>query len=589
MNLSQAYQDLARACNGRILVMDGNFDSQLSLQMLKEKDFRGDMLADHSVDLMGDDAILCVTAPNRVKKVHRAYLEAGADIIRTNTNNATSFGQSAFRLENMAYDIAKAGAAVACETLAEYNDDVLNCRTGKLGQVVERKFVAGCMGPISCAEGEDCACGFRDLVDAFAEQARGLLDGGADILLLDGVNDALNVKAALYAIDKVCNERNELVPIMVSGMVSEPGGRMTSGQTVEALRYSVSSFPVFCIGLEGAGDEHDVFPYLKGMGNAPVRMSVMEGVNLGAVKLHDSESVKECAKRIWRYSDDGLVSIVGGDRGAGPDTVRFFVKALKGCRSRRVPARRYNMLLSGLDPMDIANEGPCVMVGLGNDAKVLAVDLDGDDGIAVAGRARRPVMVKSQKWDRLVAGMECVQGKGIARSISLSEGEEVFLVKASEIRKRGFAVVCFAEDENGPADTFERETAIVERMYRLLVGKLNFLAEDIVFEPNMPADDPVNMLFKVCRYVKANLPYAHVLGDAAPLGLTFDDEEIQAGLRSVFLHHAKKAGLDFVVMDAERFPAYEEIPYRLSCLLEDCVLSRTPDAKAKLLAFTASC
>ena len=565
MNLSQAYQDLARACNGRILVMDGDFGSQLSLQMLKEKDFRGEMFADHSVDLMGNDAILCVTAPNRVKKVHRAYLEAGADIIRTNTNNATSFGQSAFRLENMAYDIAKAGAAVACETLAEYNDDVLNCRTGKL---------------------EDCACGFRDLVDAFAEQARGLLDGGADILLLDGVNDALNVKAALYAIDKVCNERNELVPIMVSGMVSEHGGRMTSGQTVEALRYSVSSFPVFCIGLEGAGDEHDVFPYLKGMGNAPVRMSVMEGVNLGAVKPHDSESVKECAKRIWRYSDDGLVSIVGGDRGAGPDTVRFFVKVLKGCRSRRVPARRYNMLLSGLDPMDIVNEGPCVLVGLGDDAKIHAVDLDRDDGVEVARKARRPVMVKSQKWDRLVAGMECVQGKGIARSISLAEGEEVFLVKAAEIRKRGFAVVCFAEDENGPAETFERETAIVERMYRLLVGKLNFLAEDIVFEPKMPAEDPVNMLFKVCRYVKANLPYAHVLGDASMLGLAFDDEEIQAGLRSVFLHHAKKADLDFIVMDAERFPVYEEIPYRLSCLLEDAVLSRTPDAKAKLIAST---
>lgn len=585
MNLSQAYQDLARACNGRILVMDGDFGSQLSLQMLKEKDFRGDMLADHSVDLMGNDAILCVTAPNRVKKVHRAYLEAGADIIRTNTNNATSFGQSAFRLENMAYDIAKAGAAVACETLAEYNDDVLNCRTGKLGQVVERKFVAGCMGPISCAEGEDCACGFRDLVDAFAEQARGLLDGGADILLLDGVNDALNVKAALYAIDKVCNERNELVPIMVSGMVSEPGGRMTSGQTVEALRYSVSSFPVFCVGIEGADAALDVFACLKDMGAAPVRMSVMENVDLKAIKPHDSESVKECAKKIWRYSDGGLVSVVGGDKMSNPETVRFFVKALKGCRARRVPARRYNMLLSGLESMDIAREGPCVMIGKEDGVKILAVNLDAGDAIADAHLSRIPVMVESSKWDKLVAGMECVQGKGIARSISLSEGEEVFLVKAAEIRKRGFAVVCFAEDENGPAETFERETEIVERMYRLLVGKLNFLAEDIVFEPNMPTEDPVNMLFKVCRYVKANLPYAHVLGDASMLGLAFDDEEIQAGLRSVFLHHAKKADLDFIVMDAERFPVYEEIPYRLSCLLEDAVLSRTPDALKKLRQF----
>lgn len=595
MNLSQAYQDLARACNGRILVMDGNFGVQLSLQMLKEKDYRGEMLADHSVDLMGNNAVLCITAPDRVKKVHRAYLEAGADIIRTNTCNANSFGQSAYRLENMAYDIAKAGAAVAREAVIEYDDDVRNCRTGKLGQVVERKFVAGCIGGLpGQGSGQDRA-GFRELVDAFGEQVRGLLDGGADILLLDGVNDALEVKAALYAIDKVSNERGELVPIMVSGLVSGAEGRLSAGQAPEALRYSVSSYPIFCIGFEAAGGESDAFPHMKEMGNAPVRMCVMENVDLAKIKPHDSESVKECAKRIWRYSDGGLVSVVGGDRNSNPETVRFFVMALKGCRTRRIPARRYNMLLSGLDPMDLSREGPCVMVGKDASARILAVNLDEGGDIVAAGQARGPVMVESSKWDVLVSGLECVQGKGIARSISLAEGEEIFLVKAAEIRKRGFAVVCFAEDENGRAETFERETAIIERMYRLLIGKLNFQAEDIVFEPNVVkpdggalAVDPVNLLFKVCRYVKANLPYAHVLGDSALLGIAFDDEEVQAGLRSVFLHHAKKCGLDFIVMEAERFPVYEEIPYRLSCLLEDCVLSRTADARQKLNAFVAS-
>lgn len=595
MNLSQAYQDLARACNGRILVMDGNFGTQLSLQMPKEKDFRGQMFADHSVDLLGNNAILCITAPDRVKKVHRAYLEAGADIIRTNTCNATSFGQAPYRLENMAYDIAKAGAAVAREALAEYDDDVRNFRTGKLGQVVERKFVAGCIGTASRAAGEECACGFRELMDAFGEQVRGLLDGGADILLLDGMEDSLNVKAALYAIDKVCNERGELVPIMVSGLLSEPGGRMPAGQTAEALRYSVSSFPVFCIGFEAAGAESDAYPHMMGMGNAPVRMCVMENVDVSKVKPHDSESVKECAKRIWRYSDGGLVSVVGGDRNSNSETVRFFVKALKGCRTRRVPARRYDMLLSGLDPVNISREGPCVMVGREGSVNIFAVNLDKGGDVAEARRSRIPVMVESSKWDMLISGLECAQGKGIARSISLAEGEEIFLVKASEIRKRGFAVVCFAQDEKGPAQTFERETAIIERMYRLLVGKLNFLAEDIVFEPNVInadgsalAIDPVNMLFKVCRYVKANLPYAHVLGDFSMLGLAFDDEEVQAGVRSVFLHHAKKCGLDFLVANDEPHPVYEEIPYRLSCLLEDAVLSRTADAMKKLRQFAAS-
>ena len=553
------------------------------------------MLVDHSVDLMGNNAVLCITAPDRVKKVHRAYLEAGADIIRTNTCNANSFGQSTYRLENMAYDIAKAGAAVAREAVIEYDDDVRNCRTGKLGQVVERKFVAGCIGGLpGQGSGQDRA-GFRELVDAFGEQVRGLLDGGADILLLDGVNDALEVKAALYAIDKVSNERGELVPIMVSGLVSGAEGRLSAGQAPEALRYSVSSYPIFCIGFEAAGGESDAFPHMKEMGNAPVRMCVMENVDLAKIKPHDSESVKECAKRIWRYSDGGLVSVVGGDRNSNPETVRFFVMALKGCRTRRIPARRYNMLLSGLDPMDLSREGPCMMVGKDAGARILAVNLDEGGDIVAAGQARGPVMVESSKWDVLVSGLECVQGKGIARSISLAEGEEIFLVKAAEIRKRGFAVVCFAEDENGRAETFERETAIIERMYRLLIGKLNFQAEDIVFEPNVVkpdggalAVDPVNLLFKVCRYVKANLPYAHVLGDFSMLGLAFYDEEVQAGLRSVFLHHAKKCGLDFIVMEAERFPVYEEIPYRLSCLLEDCVLSRTADARQKLNAFVAS-
>ena len=590
MNLSQAYQDFARACNGRILVMDGNFGSQLLLQMPKEKDFRGKKFADHPVDLLGDDAVLCVTAPDRVKKVHRAYLEAGADIIRTNTGGANAFGQRPFCLEDMAYEIAKAGAAVACEALAEYDDDLRNCRTGKIGQVVERKFVAGCMGIASAGAGS--SVGFHELVDAFVDQARGLLDGGADILLLDGADDALCVKAALFAIDKVCNERGELVPIMVSALVSERGGRLLAGQTAEALWYSVSSFPVFCIGFEGAGETQDVFPYLKGMGTAPVRMSVMETVDLQKIGQHDNDAAKECAKRIWRYSDGGLVSVIGGSRGTSPETVRFMVKALKGSRTRRIPARRYNMLLSGLDPMNISHEGPCVVIGGNGGAQILTVNLDGDGDVVNAGQTVRPVMVQSAKWDVLLTGMESVQGKGIARSISLSEGEETFLSKAAEIRKRGFAVVCFAEDEKGPAETFERVSEIVERMYRLLVGKLNFLAEDIVFEPNMKFDDevvsdPVNLLFKVCRYVKANLPYAHVLGDAALLGLDFDDEEIKGGLYSVFLHHAKKSGLDFIVADEEAFPAYEEIPYRLSCLLEDFVLSRTPDAREKLQTFVA--
>ena len=628
MNLSKSYQELARASIGRILVMDGPARPIFDACDLREEDYRGEMFVDHAVDLQGNDDILCVTAPQVVKKAHRAYLEAGADIIRTNTMCANPIVQGKFRLENMAYDIALAGARVACESIAEYNDDILQCKTGKLGQTLERKYVAGTIGPAD----DSANLGFRDLVDAYSEVARGLLDGKADIILLDSFRNLLNVKAALHAVFKVCSERMELVPVMVSGEIAEAGAGTLAGLTARALQHSVSSFPVFSIGLSAGENASDLQVHLKEIETAPVRMSVMVDVSLEGMKPHDSDSVKGRAKELWRYADSGLVNIVGGGRETTPESLKFMVKALKGSPPRRIPARRYNMLLSGLAPMTVAGAGNSICIGnvfnreespefakifgernladavaLGHKqiafgAEILDVNLDSYDTEppqiqAFMGKmlddlslAKCPVMMDSRSWDLLIAGIECISGKGIARSISLSEGEEVFLTKAQEIRKRGFALVCFAEDEKGAADTFARETEIIERMYRLLVGKLNFLAEDIVFEPcveheGKPMDDAVSLLFKVCRYVKANLPYAHILGDVQKLGLHMSGlEKVKPGLTSVFLHHAKKAGLDFYIAKPEKIPAYEEIPYRMCCLFEDFVLSRVPDAKKKLAA-----
>lgn len=630
MNLSQSYQELARASIGRILVMDGPLGVVLETESLDEDVYRGKIFQDHSVDLAGNDDVLSVTAPERVKKAHRAYLDAGVDIIRTNTFNANPISQEKFRLENMSYDIALAGARVAREAIAEYNDDIVQCRAGKLGQTLERKYVAGCIGPAVTHEN----LGFHELVAAYGDVVRGLLDGGADILLLESCHDLLNVKAVLHAISKVCADRSELVPIMVTGKISGTNGCLQTGSTAKALQHSVSSYPVFCIGLSAESSIDDVFPYLNAIESAPIRMSVMVDVSLTGMNPHDTDSVKSCAKVLWRYTDAGLVNIVGGGENSTPETVRFMVKALKGCRTRKIPARRYNMLLSGFDPMTVLGSGNCICIGnvfnrgespefarwfdegdlegaiaLGRKqtaygAKILDVNIDSGDAetpqflafmsrmLKEANLAKVPVMVDSSSWDMLVAGMECVPGKGIARSISLAEGEEVFLVKASEIRKRGFAVVCFAEDESGPARTFERETAIIERMYRLLVGKLNFLAEDIVFEPNVEIpdgpDSAMNLLFKVCRFVKANLPYAHILCDVKKLGLYAEGlEKAWPGLMSVFLHYAKKSGLDFYIATPERIPVYEELPYRLCCLLEDVVKSPSQESLKKLRAAIA--
>jgi len=632
MNLSQAYQELARASIGRILVMDGPLGAVLDSESLTEADFRGEMLQDHSVDLEGDGEILNITAPERIKTVHRAYLEAGSDIIRTNTMKADALSQEKYRLENMAYDLACAGARVARTAIDEYNEDILQCKAGKLGQTLERKYVAGTLGPVDSPE----EIGFHELVAVYSDVARGLLDGGADILLFDGARDSRSLKASLYAMNKVCNDRSEIVPIMVMGEISRSGGCLQSGQTARALLHSVSSYPVFSIGLTAGEAEEDVFPHLKDVSTAPMRMCTIIDVPLEGVNLHDVDSVKSCARSVWRYTDAGLLNFVGGGKSSTPDTIRFLVKALKGCRPRRTPARRYSMALSGLEPL-LVPQSACLCVGnvfnrnespafarllqegnlkealaLGRrqgmyGARVLDVNLgEGEVEPAQVSAfmramgeeetlAKLPVMVESSRWDLLAVGMESVPGKGIARSISLSEGEEVFLAKAQEIRKRGFALVCYAEDENGAAETFERETQIAERMYRLLVGKLNFLAEDIVFEPcvesaaGTPLPDSVNLLFKVCRFVKANLPYAHVLGDIKKLGLYAEGmEKAWPGLTSVFLHQAKKCGLDFYVATPGKVPAYEELPYRLCCILEDAVKSPAGDSVKKLKAAIAN-
>ena len=579
MNLSKSYQELISCCNHQVLVLDGGFNAVLQRLNLSEADFRGKMFADHFVELKGDNNVLCLTAPDKVKGIHLAFLEAGADLIEANTACASSFGQTKYRLEHMAYDIAKAGAQAACEAVKEFN-----AWRRVQGKMVTPKFVVGAIASISSVTN------FSELSMAYGEQVRGLLDGGADVLLVKSVSDMRNCKAALYAICKECEKRGELFPIMVSGSFAGPDGRMAAGLSAKAFWHSVSSFPIFSIGFNCGLDAADIRSLMRDVDSARVRLSV-------------------CADKI--IPDEVSVNIVGGCSETTPEAIRTFARVYAARDPRKVPARDYNMLLGGLEPLELAPEHKLVsIVPPGKPGAVVRVDLDGGladpkaemprflkDLLETPFIAKCPVMIESIRWDTLLSGMENVQGKGIVKSISLKKGEDVFFFEAEEIRRHGFAVVCRAEDEQGPALTYGRRTELMERMYRLLVGRLDFAPEDILFDPVVlplgtgrdEYPDSAKEFFEACRFVKENLPHAHVVGDLSLLGYAFkEDAYLRDSMNSVFLNHATIAGMDFGIVEDGAMLAYEDIPLELRHLIEDLLFNRSPEATDALLEYAES-
>ena len=579
MNLSKSYQELISCCNHQVLVLDGGFNAVLQRLNLSEADFRGKMFADHFVELKGDNNVLCLTAPDKVKGIHLAFLEAGADLIEANTACASSFGQTKYRLEHMAYDIAKAGAQAACEAVKEFN-----AWRRVQGKMVTPKFVVGAIASISSVTD------FSELSMAYGEQVRGLLDGGADVLLVKSVSDMRNCKAALYAICKECEKRGELFPIMVSGSFAGPDGRMAAGLSAKAFWHSVSSFPIFSIGFNCGLDAADIRSLMRDVDSARVRLSV-------------------CADKI--IPDEVSVNIVGGCSETTPEAIRTFARVYAARDPRKVPARDYNMLLGGLEPLELAPEHKLVsIVPPGKPGTVVRVDLDGGladpkaemprflkDLLETPSIAKCPVMIESIRWDTLLSGMENVQGKGIVKSISLKKGEDVFFFEAEEIRRHGFAVVCRAEDEQGPALTYGRRTELMERMYRLLVGRLDFAPEDILFDPVVlplgtgrdEYPDSAKEFIEACRFVKENLPHAHVVGDLSLLGYAFkEDAYLRDCMNSVFLNHATIAGMDFGIVEDGAMLAYEEIPLELRHLIEDLLFNRSPEATDALLEYAES-
>ena len=637
---SESYKELLAASENRILILDGGFGTMLQRLKLSEADFRGARFLDADKELKGNNDVLSLTCPDKVEWVHHEYLKAGADIIETNSFGASPIGQREYGLGNVAYEMAKTAAEVACRAVALKKQEELDA-----GETPKRRFVAGSLGPTSktasmspdVADPAARAVTFRELSDSYRVAVNGLLDGGADILLVETVFDTLNAKAALYAIQQVCDERGKLFPIMVSGTITDASGRILSGQTAKAFWHSLSGYPIFSIGFNCALGAKDMIPHLRDIRNAPFRVSVHPNAGLPNQFGGYDDSPEMMGEWICRYAEEGLVNIVGGCCGTTPEHIRHFAKILDGRRPRQVPPKSGHILLSGLDSLEVAPDSRFVNVGErlniagsrkfanlireGNFAEAVnigvmqaengaqIIDVNLDDGMIDSEKtmvhflnllmsepnvARCPIMIDSSRWNVLQAGMECVQGKGIVNSISLKEGEEKFLYRAEQIRLRGFAVVCMAFDENGQATTFERKRDVCTRMYRLLRDKLDFSPEDILFDPNILTigtgmaehANYAKDYIETCRYIKQNLPFAHVVGGVSNLSFAFKgNNSIRESMHSCFLYHAGKAGMDFGIVNAGVLPVYEDIPEEERTLIEDLIFNRREDATDRLLAY----
>ena len=626
---------LYEALESRILLLDGGFGTMVQQYGFTEEDYRGERFRDWNVLLKGCNDLLAVTRPGAVREIHVKYLQAGADIIETDSFNANAVSLADYGLEAYAYEISRAAAGVARSAADEFT----------ARNPLKPRFVAGSMGPTNRTASMSADVGnpaarevtFTQLAEAYTDQARGLVDGGADILLVETVFDTLNAKAALYAIDTLAAQLGRAIPVMVSGTLADASGRTLSGQTVEAFYASVSHARLLSVGFNCAYGARQLMPYLERLAAvAEFRISAHPNAGLPNVMGGYDETPEMFARDVGEYMRRGLVNIVGGCCGTTPAHIFELAKIAGNYAPRPVPAPKHVTTLSGLEPLRIVPEANFVNVGErtnvagsakfarlireGNyeealsvaraqvDAGAQIVDVCMDDGLIDGAEAMRtflnlmasepeiarvPAMIDSSKWEVLVAGLQVTQGKAVVNSISLKEGEAEFLRRAQEIHRYGAAAVVMLFDERGQADTYERKTEVASRAYKLLTDA-GFPAEDIIFDPNVLAvatgipehDSYAKAFIDATRWIKHNLPHAKVSGGVSNLSFAFrGNNAVREAMHSVFLYHAIAAGMDMGIVNPQLLQVYSDIEPALLERVEDVVLCRRADAAERLIDY----
>ena len=627
----------------RILVIDGAMGTLIQRYQLTEEDFRGERFKDHPTDVKGNNDLLNLTRPDIIRAIHKEYLDAGADIIETNTFSTQRISLADYQMESLAYELSYEGARIARDIADEYNKT----------NPVKPRFVAGAIGPTNrtASMSPDVndpgyrAVSFDDLAEAYYEQVRGLVDGGSDVLIIETIFDTLNAKAAIYAIKRYENElksasklKGNSLEIMISGTITDASGRTLSGQTVEAFWNSVRHGNLLSVGLNCALGAKEMRPHLEELAEkSDVFISAYPNAGLPNEFGGYDEVPHETAHFIEDFIAHGMVNIVGGCCGTTPDHIRHIAeKAAKG-KPRTIPEIDPYLRLSGLEAVNVTPDTNFVNIGertnitgspkfskliLAEDyegaltvarqqveggAQVIDVNMDEGmiDSEAAMTRflnliasepdiAKLPIMVDSSKWTVIEAGLKCLQGKGIVNSISLKEGEEKFKEQARKILSYGAAVVVMAFDENGQADSLARRIEICKRCYDILVTEVGFPPQDIIFDPNILTvatglEEHNNYavdFIEATRWIKKNLPLAKVSGGVSNISFSFrGNNVVREAMHSAFLYHAIKAGLDMGIVNAGMLEVYEEIPKDLLERVEDVLLNRRPDATERLVEF----
>ncbi|MDH3693843.1 MAG: methionine synthase, partial [Gammaproteobacteria bacterium] len=623
---------LHKTLSERIVVMDGAMGTMIQALKFSEEDFRGQRFINHTCDLRGNNDLLSLTQAQAIKQIHAEFLEAGADILETNTFNSNSISQADYGLEDIVYELNYESARLARAAADEFST------------VDQPRWVAGVLGPTSktasiSPDVNDPAyrnVTFDELRDVYAQALHGLVEGGIDIVLVETVFDTLNAKAALYAVQEYFDINSLQLPVVVSGTITDQSGRTLSGQTTEAFCYSVRHAQPIAIGLNCALGAKELRQYVDDLSTvADTYVSVHPNAGLPNEMGEYDDTPEHMAQVLGEFAASGLVNIVGGCCGTTPEHIHAIAKAVREHAPRQIPVLEQHCHLSGLEPFTIGPDSLFVNVGERTNvtgsikfAKLIAdeeydtaitiareqvengaqiIDVNMDEGMLdseavmqrflnlIAGEpdiSRVPLMIDSSKWSVIEAGLKCVQGKGFVNSISLKEGEAAFIEHARKVLRYGAGVVVMAFDEQGQAETTERKVEICERAYKILTETVGFPAEDIVFDPNIFAvatgiethNDYANAFIEATVGIKQKLPHVKVSGGVSNLSFSFrGNNALREAMHSAFLYHAIKSGLDMAIVNAGKLPVYEDIPEDAKERIEDVLFNRRDDATDRLL------